>query len=534
MTRRRVGIFGWGVVAPRSPDVETFEQNLELATSWLEPFSGFGPNSFLVGTPQFDFARYKDWIDARFEPRKFSQVDSKSGNTVKYAIGAFVQALGQNPGLEQELQRLGGQAHVYVGTGLGDFPLLHRVSLGYHRAQREWSRFWCRPEHNADVAAYRAADASGRARLREEGGAPPDPAELDPESAEYEQGLDAWLDFWVRRSSGLEKYLAELREIESQGIGGDVEAEKGGVIRRKHAARRKLNEKWGCPTEPWNAVDATILWNIPNIPASQISMLGRITGASLAPIGACAGFGTALKLADNAIQLGQAKAVVVGTTDPEPHALSVGAFFQARVISHDGQVSKPFTEMRGTHISGGACVWIVGDVEHFTALGMKPLGLEIVAVALSSDADHIITPSAEGPRRAIDEALDEAGVKADEIATWDMHATATPGDWSELQNALSLFGAAPLLTARKGSFGHGMSVCGGWELTAQHMGFVKGVLHPINLDPAELHPQIAPYHECLVQGEGAAVEGDLAGKINMGIGGINACVICRRWDAAES
>lgn len=136
MTRRRVGIFGWGVVAPRSPDVDAFEQNLELATSWLEPFSGFGPNSFLVGTPRFDFAGYKDWIDARFEPRRFSQVDSKSGTTVKYAIGAFIQALGQNPGLERELQRLGGQAHVYVGTGIGDFPLQHDVSIGYHRQQR--------------------------------------------------------------------------------------------------------------------------------------------------------------------------------------------------------------------------------------------------------------------------------------------------------------------------------------------------------------------------------------------------------------
>ncbi len=68
--------------------------------------------------------------------------------------------------------------------------------------------------------------------------------------------------------------------------------------------------------------------------------------------------------------------------------------------------------------------------------GFAPLGLEILSVAVSSDADHIITPSSEGPRRAIDQALDEAGIAPEDVATWDMHATATPGDWSELQNIL--------------------------------------------------------------------------------------------------
>ena len=41
-TRRRVGVFGWGVVAPRSPDIESFTRNLQSAESWLTPFNGFG------------------------------------------------------------------------------------------------------------------------------------------------------------------------------------------------------------------------------------------------------------------------------------------------------------------------------------------------------------------------------------------------------------------------------------------------------------------------------------------------------------
>jgi 3-oxoacyl-(acyl-carrier-protein) synthase len=128
---RRIGIFGWGIVAPRSPTVAAFEKNLSRATSWLEPFDGFGPSNFLVGRPDFDFETYKPWIDERFEPRRFSQLNSKMGNTVKYAVGAFVQALDQNPGIEPLLRDLGGQVHVYVGTGLGDFPLQYDPALRY-------------------------------------------------------------------------------------------------------------------------------------------------------------------------------------------------------------------------------------------------------------------------------------------------------------------------------------------------------------------------------------------------------------------
>ncbi len=527
---KRIGIFGWGVVAPRSPDISRFEENLATKGSWLAPFEGFGPNNFLVGDPEFDFADYKGWIDERFEPRKFAQLDSKMGQMVKYAIGAFIQSLAQNQGLEKVLQELGPEAHIYVGTGLGDFQVTSEIAANYGRARRRWDRFWCAEEHNPDLAEYRGQSADERATTREHLEAPHDPVDLDPESLEYEQALDAWLAFWAARSHGLRTYLDELREIESEGLAGDIDAEKGHLIKRKMVGRRKLNKRYGCPEEPWNAVDANLLWNIPNIPAAQISMLGKITGTTLAPIAACSGFGSALLLAVNAIQLGQAKACVVGMTDPAPHPLTVGAFYSARVVAQDGQVSKPFTGLRGTHVSGGACIWIVGDADYFREQGMQPLGLEIVGVSNNSDADHIITPSREGPRAAIGQALDRAEVGPEDVATWDMHATATPGDWTELQNTLSVFPGTTRLTARKGSFGHGMSVCGGWELTAQHLGFSRGILHPIDLGIEEIHPQIREHSDSLMIGDGTPVDGKVAGKLNMGVGGVNACVISRLWE----
>jgi len=526
---RRIGIFGWGVVAPKSPNIETFETNLKKATSWLEPFDGFGPSNFLVGTPDFDFQDYKPWIDARFEPRRFSQLQSKMGNTVKYAIAAFIQALGQNKGLEPLLIELGSQAHVYVGTALGDFPLQYDLVLRYHRAQRRWNHFWCRHEHNSALGEYRRAAEPEQEKMRERLGPPKDPAGVDPGSEDFEETSDRWEAFWVALSGGLREYLDRLQDIEGESITGDIENGKGHIIRRKIATRRKLNAEYGCPNEPWNAVHPNLLWNIPNIPAAQISMVGHITGPTIAPVAACSGFAVSLKMAIDAIHSGQARVAVIGMTDPEPHALSVGAFFGARVLSHDGQVSKPFTGMRGTHVSGGACIWIVGDADYMTAKGFEPLGLEVLSVGLSSDADHIITPSQEGPRFAIRQALADAGIEPEDVATWDMHATATPGDWSELQNTLAVLPGSTAITARKGTFGHGMSVCGGWELTAQHLGFSKGELLPVNLVGDEVHDQIRPYFCRLVQDEACPTEGDVAGKINMGVGGINACTICRRW-----
>jgi 3-oxoacyl-[acyl-carrier-protein] synthase II len=527
---KRIGIFGWGIVAPRSPNIKIFEKNLEKATNWMQPFNGFGPSNFLVGEPEFDFSAYRPWIESRFTPRKYSQLDEKMGNMVKYALGAFIQALEQNPGIEELLQSLKTQAHIYVATGLGDFPLHYEKAMQYNKAQQRWNRFWCRDEYHRELAAYRVTTSpAAKTDLREKIGAPPDPDAFDPLEENYEDITESWYAFWVNRSDGLREYLDELKQIEAESITGNIEKEKVHLMRRKSSAKRKLNDKYGCPTEPWNAVDPMLLWNLPNIPAAQISMLARITGPAVAPVAACSGFGTALKMGINAVRSGQAQAVVVGATDPQPHPLSVGAFYGARVLSHDGRVSKPFTGLRGTHIAGGACMWIVGDADFFMRKGLKPLGLEILSVALTSDADHIITPSREGPLTAIKQALSEARIRPEDVETWDMHATATPGDWTELQNALQVFPGNTKFTARKGTFGHGMSVCGGWELTAQHLGFAKGKLAPIDLEKEEVHNLMRPYHQCLVRDEPVTMEGDIAGKINMGIGGINACVICRKW-----
>ncbi len=126
----------------------------------------------------------------------------------KFAIGAFVQALGQNPGMEEELRRLGTEAHVYVGTGLGALDTIGRTAIHLYHAQRRWNRFWSQPERNAVLAEYLAHPERSDPTLE----VPASPE--DARQEEVEEAEDRWWAFWMERSTELAEYLAELREIE--------------------------------------------------------------------------------------------------------------------------------------------------------------------------------------------------------------------------------------------------------------------------------------------------------------------------------
>jgi 3-oxoacyl-(acyl-carrier-protein) synthase len=169
----------------------------------------------------------------------------------------------------------------------------------------------------------------------------------------------------------------------------------------------------------------------------------------------------------------------------------------------------------------------VGDLDFLTSKGFKPLGMEPVAVGVSSDAHHIITPSQEGPKAAIEMALSDAGIQPEQLQTWDLHATATPGDFSEVRTFHSIFPESVLVTARKGTFGHGMSAGGGWELTAQYLGYAQGTIFPTSIPPGALNTAIAGLHRNFVFADACEAADGFAGKLSMGIGGINACVLSR-------
>ena len=164
---RRVGVFGWGIVAPRSPDVEAFARNLESPASWLAPFDGFGPEQLPRRHARLRLRGLQAAGSTPASRRAASaQLDEKMDAPTHYAIGAFIQALGQNPGIEEELRGLGSQAHVYVGTGIGDVATIGRETRRLDRAQRRWDRFWSAPERNPALRAWQALSPADRADRR--------------------------------------------------------------------------------------------------------------------------------------------------------------------------------------------------------------------------------------------------------------------------------------------------------------------------------------------------------------------------------
>jgi len=520
---KRVGVFGWGIVAPKSPNIAAFRKNLATSESWLSSFEGFGPSNFLVGEPEFNFNAYRDWINSRFAPRHFQNLKEKMDTPSLYAMGAFIQALEQNPGLEGLLRELGGQAHVYIGTGLGAIDTFYKNSIALYQAQSRWNAFWAMPANNSTLATYlehsqRGSDDQSLSDI------PIEPESLPP--SEREQPKAIWDEFWMVRSPELQDYLAEAAAIDGTSVERDVETSKLNVLRERSKRHARLQEQWQSPEPPWK-VSANLIWNIHNTPASQVSILARVTGLVFAPVAACATFGVALRLAMRAIQTGDARVVVVGATDPPPHPLTVGSFYGARVLAATREVSNPLTSLRGTHVAGGSAVWIVGDMEYMMRQGLQPIGMEPVAVGVSADAHHIITPSIEGPKAAIRQALAEGNAGVNDVGTWDLHATATPGDYAEITTLRSMLPEGLLVTARKGTFGHGMSAGSGWELTAQYMGYECGCLFPTPLRPAELNSAIRAIHQEFVFDDSCPLPSGFAGKLSMGIGGINACVISR-------
>ncbi|MBX3229564.1 MAG: beta-ketoacyl synthase [Labilithrix sp.] len=521
-------MYGWGVIAPGARNIDALEKLLRSGSTALKTASRpeLGSGLFAVGDPDFVLDDYAGWIAERKGEAFAARLKKKMGDNVLFALGATVQAMRCEPRLEKIARALDDRCHVYVGSGVGDLPQSYAAVRSLDRATREWNHFWADP---ARCAARRAFEETGDA-----GGVapPPNPTTLPVDSEARQDARVAWDAFWAARSSALSDFLVRLAAVENaaQAPEGQVASDKAHLdaIRRRVRALRALLDEVGCPPPPWTAVSPDLIWNIQNAPAAQITMLLDVHGAAWAPVGACSTFGVALKCGRDAILSGDAKMAIVGTTDPRPDPALVGAFHEARVMSATGAVNSPFTSLRGTHLSGGSCIWILADEEHMRAQGVtgEPVGGWVEGIALSSDAEHIITPSVSGPKRAISRAFEEAGVKPEDIAIADLHATGTPGDLNELSLVQDFVSAHTLITARKGQLGHGMANSGGWELTALALGLRAGEALSTDIDARAIHRDVRR-PESIVAGMKPLTGERVGFKLMLGIGGITACVVMR-------
>jgi hypothetical protein len=529
---RKVYLYGCSVVAPGASDVSEFRQILELGQSQLTPMSAFN-QAFLIGKPKFSFSRYQQWFTDHHDHNRYHMLDDKGGENVKMAIGCTIDALESNPGLSETLKKLDPGVLIQISSGLGDLNVSFQSSKKIELARRQWNAFWASAEQNEILRAWQSGD-------RSVADAPVHPTEFPVDSFERADAWEVWNQFWAEKNPHLAAFVERMGQIDSKAIGSDIEHDKLHLIRAKAKSLRELIKEFGCPQPPWEAVSPNLIWNIANVPASQISMLLNLHGASSGLAAACSSFGFALHEATRSIMRGDADAAIIGSVDSTPSPELVSAFYNGRLAIVGQKPGVPLCEMRGTHISGGACVWIIGAEDAFAPLAIKPLPIEILGVGLSSDAHHIITPSAEGPKLAINRALQAAGIKSSEIDTWDMHATGTPGDWSELHLIDDYVRKDAPVTARKGIFGHGMSVAAGWELTAQAActSYQPGTrtfrIAPTGVDRARVHECIASLGRQIVCNEPVEISSRTAdgsiiqGKLSMGIGGISSCVILRR------
>jgi hypothetical protein len=79
-----------------------------------------------------------------------------------------------------------------------------------------------------------------------------------------------------------------------------------------------------------------------------------------------------------------------------------------------------------------------------------------------------------------------------------------------------------------------MSAGGGWELTAQYLGVEQGVLFPTALTPSELNSEIRGVHDAFVYDVACPAPRGAMGKLSMGVGGVNACVVSRPLERTKN
>lgn len=272
-----------------------------------------------------------------------------------------------------------------------------------------------------------------------------------------------------------------------------------------------------------------------NLAAGHVSIKHQFKGPIGAPVTACAAGVQAIGDAARLIRNNEADIALCGGTEAVIDTVSIGGFSAAKAMSctpaADAHLaSRPFDAARDGFVMGeGAGLLVIEALEHALARGATPLA-EIVGYGTSADAYHITSGSeeGEGARRAMKLALQQAQITPDQVQHLNAHATSTPlGDLGELNAIKHLFGNSGMaITATKSSTGHLLGAAGGLEaiftLLAIRDQIVPPTLNLDNLDPAAVGLNI-------VRGKAQPCEITHALSNGFGFGGVNACILLKRW-----
>jgi 3-oxoacyl-[acyl-carrier-protein] synthase II len=274
-----------------------------------------------------------------------------------------------------------------------------------------------------------------------------------------------------------------------------------------------------------------------DIAAGQISMRHNLRGPNFAVVSACASSTNAIMDAFNLIRMGKADIILSGGSEAVISEAGVGGFNAMKAMSERNDdpktASRPYDKDRDGFVMGEACgVVVLESLEHAKARGAK-IYCEIGGCGATADAHHITAPHPEGlgAKNVMLAALDDAGMKPEEIDYINTHGTSTPiGDGAEVKAITAVFGEHAYklnISATKSMTGHCLGAAGVIEAIAS----IKAVIHDrvpptINhfTDDPELDPKLNfTFNKAQQRTVNAALSN------TFGFGGHNACVIVKKY-----
>jgi len=236
---------------------------------------------------------------------------------------------------------------------------------------------------------------------------------------------------------------------------------------------------------------------IVDIASGWISMKYGFMGPNFATVSACATSTTALIDAMNYIRWNKADIIVTGGSEAAVNEAGIGGFGALKALStrndDPATASRPFDIARDGFVMGeGGAALILEEYEHAKARGAK-IYAEVAGGGMSADAYHLTSthPEGAGAMLGMKWALEDAGLKPNDVDYLNPHATSTPvGDESEMKAVSKFFGehkAKLLISATKSATGHLLGGAGAIEsiicIKALETGMIPATINTKEIDP---------------------------------------------------